>query len=389
MVHVPYKLSIKERTKGKNSTLPTLHHSVKLGTIYISITPCQKVIMVDLKDQIALVKKDFNNALQAVSNEKELESLRIAYLGRNGTIIGLMDQLKTLPLEGKKEFGPLLNELRAFAEQSFNTTKQALIENQAKEAALKQQHFDVTAYRHTTLPGHTHIYTQVIEHLENIFISMGYEIADGKEVETDYYNFQALNIASDHPARDMHDTFWLTIPNLLLRTHTSTTQVHAMENKKLPLAIFAPGRTYRNEATDASHEFMFTQGEGLVIDKNISLANLLASAQAFLQAFFEKEDLKIRVRPGYFPFVEPGVEIDASCPFCNGAGCSPCKKTGWIELLGAGLVHPNVLRCSGIDPTIYSGFAFGFGLERLAMIKYGINDIRLFHSSKVHFLDQF
>lgn len=345
--------------------------------------------MIDLKNQINTVKQQFICALEAVSNAQELEALRVAFFGRNGHIPALMDQLKPLPLEGKKAFGPLLNELRQYAEQSFNAKKQALIEQKAHQEALKQQNFDVTAYRHTTLPGSTHIYTKVLEQFEDIFISMGYEIADGPEVETDYYNFQALNIAADHPARDMHDTFWLTIPNLLLRTHTSTTQVHAMETKKLPLAIFAPGRTYRNEATDASHEFMFTQGEGLVIDKNISLANLLASAQAFLRAFFEKEDLKIRVRPGYFPFVEPGVEIDASCPFCSGAGCSPCKKTGWIELLGAGLVHPNVLRCSGIDPTVYSGFAFGFGLERLAMIKYGINDIRLFHSSKIHFLDQF
>lgn len=345
--------------------------------------------MTNLKDQIHTIQKQFIDTLENVSNENELETLRVTFLGRNGHIAALMDQLKLLPIEGKKEVGPLLNGLRQLAEQSFNAKKQSLIDQKDLQEKLKQQHFDVTAYRHTTLPGNTHIYTKVLEQFENIFISMGYEIADGPEVETDYYNFQALNIASDHPARDMHDTFWLTIPNLLLRTHTSTTQVHAMETKKLPLAIFAPGRTYRNEATDASHEFMFTQGEGLVIDKNISLANLLASAQAFLQAFFEKEDLKIRVRPGYFPFVEPGVEIDASCPFCAGVGCSPCKKTGWIELLGAGLVHPNVLKCSGIDPNVYSGFAFGFGLERLAMIKYGINDIRLFHSSKIHFLDQF
>lgn len=345
--------------------------------------------MIDLKDTCNTVKQQFIAALEAATSHAQLEAVRIAFLGRNGHIIQLMDMLKTLSLEEKKEFGPLLNQLRRFAEETFNEKKQALSENAERQEALKKQYFDVTAYRYSPLKGNTHIYTKVQEQFENIFIAMGYEIVDGPEVETDYYNFQALNIPADHPARDMHDTFWLTIPNLLLRTHTSTTQVHAMETKKLPLAIFAPGRTYRNEATDASHEFMFTQGEGLVIDKNISLANLLASAQAFLQKFFEKDDLKIRVRPGYFPFVEPGVEIDASCPFCAGAGCSPCKKTGWIELLGAGLVHPNVLRCSGIDPEVYSGFAFGFGLERLAMIKYGINDIRLFHSSKIQFLDQF
>jgi phenylalanyl-tRNA synthetase alpha chain len=217
---------------------------------------------------------------------------------------------------------------------------------------------------------------------------MGWHIADGPEVETDYYNFTALNIPDEHPAREMHDTFWLDVPGMLMRTHTSTVQIHTMKKKELPLAVFAPGRCYRNEATDASHDFMFTQGEGLVIDKNISIANLLAIAQTFLQEFFEKKDLKIRARPGYFPFVEPAIEIDASCPFCKN-GCSVCKKTTWIELLGSGLVHPNVLRHGNINPDLYRGCAFGFGMERLAMVKYGINDIRLFHSSKLQFLDQF
>jgi phenylalanyl-tRNA synthetase alpha chain len=345
--------------------------------------------MAELKEQITTIKNQFIQALDNVHNEKELEDLRIAYLGRNGHMASLMDQLKTLSLEEKKSIGPFLNELRQFAETSYKEKKQFLLNQIASQAINKQKHFDVTAYKLNTLPAHTHIYTQVIEQLSNIFISMGYEVADGPEVETDYYNFEALNIPSDHPARDMHDTFWLNVPNMLLRTHTSSIQIHYMETRPLPMAIFAPGRCYRNEATDASHEFMFTQGEGLVIDKNISVANLLASAQTFLQEFFEKKGLKIRLRPGYFPFVEPGIEIDASCLFCSGSGCPPCKKTGWIELLGSGLVHPNVLKCTGIDPEIYSGFAFGFGIERLAMIKYGITDIRLFHSSKISFLDQF
>jgi len=345
--------------------------------------------MANLRDQIVAVKDQLTTALLKVQNEKELEDVRVAFLGRNGHITSLMEQLKNLSLDEKKEFGPALNELKLFVQNSYNTKKQALLDNVAAAAMAKTQHFDVTAYKHSTLPGHIHAYTQTIEDLENIFISMGYEVADGPEVETDYYNFHALNIPADHPARDMHDTFWLTLPSMLMRTHTSTVQIHSMEHKKPPMAIFAPGRAFRNEATDASHDFMFTQGEGLVIDKNISIANLLATSKAFLQAFFEKEDLSIRARPGYFPFVEPGIEIDASCPFCSGHGCSTCKRTGWIELLGSGLVHPNVLQCSGIDSEKYSGFAFGFGIERLAMIKYGINDIRLFHSSKIHFLDQF
>jgi len=345
--------------------------------------------MANLRNQITTLKEQLSSALTAVKNEKELEDVRIAFLGRNGHLTSLMTNLKNLSLEEKKEFGPALNELKQFAEQSYTIKKQTLLDSIAQQEMQKSQHFDVTAYRHAALKGHTHVYTQTIEQLENIFISMGYDIADGPEVETDYYNFQALNIPSDHPARDMHDTFWLTLPSLLLRTHTSPVQVRSMENKKLPMAVFAPGRSFRNEATDASHEFCFMQGEGLVIDKNISIANLLATSKAFLQAFFEKKDLAIRARPGFFPFVEPGIEIDASCPFCSGKGCSTCKKTGWIELLGSGLVHPNVLECSGINSEKYSGFAFGFGIERLAMIKYGISDIRLFHSSKIHFLDQF
>jgi phenylalanyl-tRNA synthetase alpha chain len=345
--------------------------------------------MAHLKDQIKLVKDQLVQALDRVANAQELEDVRIAFMGRNGHLTHLMNQLKTLSLEEKKEVGPALNELKQFAESQYNLKQKALLDATAHQAMQKQKNFDVTAYKRTLLPGHTHIYTQILEDLQRIFISMGYDVADGPEAETDYYNFQALNIPEDHPARDMHDTFWLNLPNMLMRTHTSTIQIHCMETRPLPLAIFAPGRTYRNEATDASHDFMFTQGEGLVIDTHISLTNLIATLETFLKAFFEKKDLKIRLRPGYFPFVEPGVEVDASCPFCSGAGCSTCKRTGWIELMGSGLIHPNVLRSCGIDPEKYAGFAFGFGIERLAMIKYGINDIRLFHSSKIQFLDQY
>lgn len=344
--------------------------------------------MTDIKDQIQQLHKEFQEALHNASTNDALEQVRLTFLSRQGSIATLMAHLKSMSIEQKRELGPLFNQLKTESEAQFTQKQEALVHQAAAQATARTQNFDVTASYHNPLPAHLHIYTHVIEQLQDIFISMGFAIADGPEIESDYYNFEALNIPGNHPARDMHDTFWLNVPGMLMRTHTSTIQVHAMEQQPLPLALFAPGRCYRNEATDASHDFMFTQGEGLLIDKNISVANLLATAQLFLQQFFQKEDLKIRVRPGYFPFVEPGLEIDASCPFCS-TGCSVCKHTTWIELLGSGLVHPNVLRCSGIDPDIYSGFAFGFGIERLAMVKYGITDIRLFHSSKVSFLDQF
>lgn len=344
--------------------------------------------MITLKDKINSLADLFAQQLAEATNETALEKVRVDFLGRSGHLTDLMTALKELSLEEKKEFGPLLNQLKQNLQSAFDARKQQLQAGNANKDELAQKNFDVTAYKINTPHGSLHIYTQLLQEIENIFISMGFAVVDGPEVETDRYNFEALNIPSNHPARDLQDTFWLNTPGMLLRTHTSSVQAHAMESMKLPLAIFAPGRCYRNEATDATHDFMFTQGECMVIDKNISIANLLATAKTFLQHFFNKEDLKIRVRPGYFPFVEPGLEIDASCPFCT-TGCSVCKKTTWIELLGSGLVHPNVLRASGIDPEIYSGFAFGFGIERLAMVKYKITDIRLFHSSKIGFLEQF
>ena len=341
-----------------------------------------------LKSEIERIQKELQKAISQAQSIADLEQIRITYLGRQGHIATFMAQLKELNADDKKTFGPLLNELKKSAEELYEQSKNMLQQQQLHGELLKKKHFDVTAYKKSEAEGSLHIFTKMIEQLENIFISMGYEIATGPEVVTDYYNFQALNIPANHPARELQDTFWLTNPNHLLRTHTSSVQILSMETKSVPLAVFAPGRVYRNEATDATHDFMFMQGEGLFIDKNVSMANLLATAKAFLRAFFEKEDLEIRARPGYFPFVEPGIEIDASCPFCK-TGCSICKYTRWIELMGAGMVHPNVLRTSGIDSEIYSGFAWGFGLERLSMVKYGINDIRLFRSGKVDFLKQF
>lgn len=343
--------------------------------------------MESLSTALEHTKQELIQALKQAHNSHDLEKVRVHFLGRQGKIAALMGKLKTLSSDEKRLFGPQLNALKNFAEKAYTEKLQAFEKAQAEHAKAQQKYFDVTAYKPQELKPKLHVYTQIIEELENIFISMGYTIADGPEVETDFYNFEALNIPSDHPARDMHDTFWINDTDLL-RTHTSTVQIHNMQHQQPPLAIASVGRVFRCEATDASHEFMFTQYEGLFVGKDISLADLVGTLKTFLRTFFKKNDLDIRVRPGFFPFVEPGLEIDASCPFCSD-GCGICKHTGWIELLGAGLVHPNVLEYCGVNAQEYTGFAFGGGVERLAGIKYGINDVRLFHSTKIAFLDQF
>jgi phenylalanyl-tRNA synthetase alpha chain len=344
--------------------------------------------MKSLSQQLNLIKQEFITALSTISNEATLESVRVAFLGRKGKIAELMEQLKNLPIEEKKIAGPLLNFFKTEAQEQLDAHAISLKTKESELKKLSQKKFDVTAYKYSELKGTSHIYTQIITDLEDVFISMGYDIADGPEVENEYYNFESLNIPADHPAREAEDSFFLEQKSMLLRTQCSNVQARAMETYPLPIAIFSPGRVYRKEATDQTHDFMFTQAEILLIDKNISVSNLLATAHTFLKKIFENEALEMRVRPGFFPFVEPGLEIDISCPFCSN-GCSVCKHTHWIEILGTGMVHPNVLRSSNIDPKIYSGFAFGMGIERIAMIKYGINDIRLFHSSKIKFLDQF
>jgi len=345
--------------------------------------------MEDIKKQITELKVKLYDAAKQIRSDEDLECFRITFSGRSGLITSLMNQLKKLPVEEKRVIGPLLNELKQIAEQQYEHATQELLQKRLCHAAHRLKHFDVTITKKPEAKGSLHIYTKLLERIEDIFITMGFAVADGPEVETEYYNFDALNVPENHPARDMQDTVWLSnTPNTLLRTHTSPVQIRMMEEKGAPLAIIAPGRVYRHESTDATHDYMFTQVEGLFIDKNVSLSNLLATAKCFFQQFFERSDLDIRVRPGYFPFVEPGIEIDFSCPFCK-SGCSICKRTGWIELIGAGMVHPYVLQCGGIDPDKYSGFAFGFGLERLAMMKYNIPDVRLFKNAKISTLDQF
>ena len=344
--------------------------------------------MSDLSKKLAHIQSDFENQVQAVQSLKDLDAIKVQFFGKSGTVTELLKEVKNLTPEDKRTFGPLINQLKQNAESRLETARQAIIDQAAHATIAKQQNFDVTAYKPNMPKGHRHPYTQFIEELEDIFVSMGYEILDGPELETDYYNFTALNIPQDHPARDMYDTFWTDKLNLLMRTHTSTVQVHTMESRKPPFAAVVPGRVYRHEAVDASHDFMFMQCEGIYVDENVNMSHLFATAQNFLKALFKKDELDIRIRPGFFPFVEPGVEIDMRCQFCT-EGCSTCKRTRWIEIFPAGLIHPNVLKAAGIDPEKYSGFAFGFGLSRLAMLKYGINDIRLLHSGKIKFLEQF
>ena len=330
----------------------------------------------------------FFTQLQQITTRQQLEEFRTLFLGRNGEIASLMALLKNFSLEDKRAFGPEFNRFRTEATEAFAAKEAALGKQELQQHASVLEHFDVTSYLPNQRWGSLHPATKTVEALENILITMGFEILDGPEIETEEVNFDALNVPAHHPARDMQDTFWLKLPGLLPRTHTSSVQIHGMRTHPAPLAIASLGRAYRNEATDASHDFIFMQCEGMIIDKKISLAHLLGTIKALFQGLYPNKQLDIRARPSYFPFVEPGLEVDVTCPFCA-AGCPTCKQSRWIEMGGAGLIHPHVLRAGNVNPDEYSGFAFGFGLSRMIMLKYGINDVRLLHSSKLDFLRQF
>jgi len=321
--------------------------------------------------------------LKSVTKET-FSSLSKTYMGKEGTITLLHKSITSLNAEEKRTIGPRLNELRTKAHQMIDDAKTSL---ESKKDIQTSKPFDVTAYL-PTQKGSLHPYTHLTNLIEDIATSMGFSIAEGPEIDTEFNNFEGLNIPADHPARDAQDTFWLNVPRMLLRTQTSTVQCRAMQTQTPPLAIISMGRVFRNEATDATHDFMFSQCEMLLVDKKVSMANLIAIAQEFFKHLFGAQDLKQRIRPGFFPFVEPGIEVDFQCPFCK-TGCSTCKRTTWIEAGGAGLVHPNVLRANGINPDEYQACAFGFGLTRWVMLKYGINDVRLLHQPSLAFLKQF
>jgi len=326
------------------------------------------------------------SAIEAAADAAALEQARVEFLGRKGALAQIGKEMGKLPPEERARIGRLLNEVKQTLEERFEKKKE-WFEEQALAARLDAEWLDVTLPAPGARPGALHPLTQIQKELEDLFTSLGFAVVDGPEVETEWHNFDALNIPPTHPARDAQDTFWLE-NGLLLRTHTSPVQVRAMERFGAPLRIIAPGRVFRNEEVDASHEHTFYQLEGMMVDRDVSIGHMLYFMKGLLEAIFRRE-VTVRLRPGFFPFVEPGFELDIQCLLCGGAGCPVCKQSGWVELLPCGLVHPNVLRAGGIDPEQWNGFAFGLGLTRLVMMRYAIDDIRLLQSGDLRFLGQF
>lgn len=325
--------------------------------------------------------------VQACETIDALKSVEREYLGKEGVVAQLLAEIPSLPNEDRPAAGREANRLKQSILESMETRRGELAHAQIA-AERSGEGFDATLPPPRPERGSLHPITQVTRELEDLFQSMGYSVLDGPEVESDYYNFEALNIPENHPARDSHDTFFCEGDgHMVMRTHTSPSQIRAMESLEPPLRVVAPGKCFRQEATDASHDHTFHQMEGLVIDRDISVAHLVGAMKTLLRGIFQR-DLEIRLRPGHFPFVEPGFELDARCPFCQ-EGCRVCKKTTWIELLPCGLVHPNVLRAGGLDPELWGGFAFGLGLSRLVMLRHDIDDIRHLLASDLRFLEQF
>lgn len=353
--------------------------------------------MADLKEKIDQIKKTAQKEMNGDLDLARVEELRVKFLGRKSELNLILKELKNLSVEEKREIGPLANQTRQNIQQWLDEKKK----NLEQEADLKKEWIDVTMPGWKERRGHRHIIAQVQKEIEEIFTSMGFEVSDGPEIDTEYYNFDALNIPQSHPARDLWDTFWIKNPpspplknggrgadRYAMRPHTSPVQIHYMENNKPPIRTIVPGRCYRNEATDANHEHTFYQFEALVVDKDISIANFKDLAQKFFSQFFG-QDLKIRLRPSYFPFTEPSFEFDISCTVCGGEGCKSCKNSGWLEVGGCGMVNQRVFEAVGYRRNDWQGFAWGFGLERLAMMKYKVDDIRFFMSGDLRFLRQF
>ncbi len=324
--------------------------------------------------------------IAAAATPEALEAVRVDAVGRKGVLAEISKGMGKLSPEERKRIGQVLNAAKQQLEAALDARKQEF-DAFALRARLDAEWLDLTLPAPGPRRGHLHPITRIQRELEDLFVSLGFTVLDGPEVETEYYNFDALNIPPDHPARDMQDTFWLDGGNLL-RTHTSPVQVRGMERLGPPLRMIAPGRVFRNESVDASHEHTFYQLEGMMIDRDVSVAHLLYFMKTLLTAIFQRE-VTVRLRPGYFPFVEPGFELDIQCLICGGPGCPVCKHSGWVELLPCGLVNPNVLRTSGIDPEEWGGFAFGLGLTRLVMMRYEIDDIRHLHGGDLRFLEQF
>jgi phenylalanyl-tRNA synthetase alpha chain len=350
--------------------------------------PCRNIIMNISLDQIW---NEFEAQLNKASNQAEAAQVKAEYLGKKGKVKEILKGLKDASPEERIEIGSKSNEMKTRMEDAVQDRLNEL-ELQQINKSLEKDWIDISLHngikdRGLRAAGY-HPSSKIRREVEDIFLSMGFDILDGPHIEDDYHNFQALNIPENHPARDMQDTFWFKDMVHLLRTHTSTIQVRGMEAKKPPFKFVGPGKVFRNEATDASHEFSFHQLEGMMVGEDISVANLIYFMKTLLSQIFMK-DVKVRLRPGFFPFVEPGFELDINCLICGGEGCSVCKQTGWVELLPCGLVHPNVLKYGNIDTEKYSGFAFGLGLDRLVMMRYGIDDIRHLNSGDLRFISQF
>lgn len=339
--------------------------------------------MEELIQQIEEYKKEIEGTTP--NGADALEAYRIRFLGTKGILKNLFSEMKKIPVEKKKEFGPILNEFKQLAESKYQSWKSLVEDSDSSDASQT----DLTLPAEPVPLGSRHPISLMRNNIIEIFQRLGFAVAEGPEIEDDWHNFTALNLPEHHPARDMQDTFYINLnPDWLLRTHTSNIQIREMEKGKLPLRIVCPGRVYRNETISARSHCFFHQIEGLYIDENVSFADLKQTLYYFVQEMYGT-DIRIRFRPSYFPFTEPSAEMDINCQICKGKGCNVCKHTGWVEILGCGMVHPNVLENCNIDPEKYTGFAFGLGIERPAMLKYGINDIRLFSENDVRFLKQF
>jgi phenylalanyl-tRNA synthetase alpha chain len=340
----------------------------------------------EIKKQLEEIERSALVAASAAEGTEQINELRVRFLGKKGELTGLLRSMGSLPAEDRPAVGQMVNDARQRIEAEIELRLEKSKEAE-KAARLSAEALDVTMPGKLQKRGKLHPLTQTMRQIVDIFVGMGFEVAEGPEIEYDKYNFEMLNIPADHPARDMQDTFYIT-DSTVLRTHTSPVQVRTMLNKKPPIRVVCPGRVYRSDDVDATHSPIFHQIEGLVVDKGVTMADLRGVLDVFAKELYG-EHTKTRLRPSYFPFTEPSAEVDITCHVCGGSGCRVCKGTGWIEILGSGMVNPNVLRMSGIDPEVYTGFAFGIGIERVANAKFGISDIRLHYENDLRFLSQF
>ncbi len=339
-----------------------------------------------MQQSIETLHQQFVDDLQKIASTSDLEELRVKYLGKKSPIQSLMKSLKDVSAEERPAVGKQINDLKETISAQLDTAKDKFTQQEETEQ-LKSEQIDITLPGRRRFPGRKHVITQTLDDMIDILSGMGFSVQYGPDIDTDYYNYEALNFPFDHPARDMQDTFYIS-PSVLLRTHTSNVQVRVMENQKPPIRVIAPGKVYRNEAISARSHVFFHQLEAFYIDKDVTFADLFATLDEFLEKLFHQK-IETRYRPSYFPFVEPGIEVDISCLSCSGKGCGLCKHTGWLEVAGAGMIHPEVLKNGDIDPEVYSGYAWGLGIDRLALLKYGINDIRMLTENDLRFLRQF